>query len=376
MEPWLDQVDDELGLVGETLGDRYLVDMPLGTGAFAIVYRARTLSGRAVAIKVSRTDDEAALFRFGREVKVMESLPASPQLVGYEGHGTTPEGRLFLAMEYVPGPTLKDWLAARPVLTPAEACACVGQIALALQNLHRFDIVHRDLKPGNVLLAVDGEVKLFDFGLVLDKGGLLQMFETDDVLGGRNLAEELERGFVVGTPEYMAAEQFEDAKSPGMPSRTGPASDVFSAGVILYKLITGRPPFALCCEGARPTPLEIVEYLEWRSRVGIMDLFRPPEVDNELWNIMSRALSTVPWMRQPDGKALADELFWYLTARQDTRAPRLPSTSVKSRDTERATAGDGHHLTARELFGDLDLSGSWSWQLPLYQMDRESERPV
>ena len=258
MESWQQDIEDSFGYVGKLLGDRYLVKRPVATGAFAIIYHAVNDAGQEVAIKISRTDEESALFRFDREIKVMESLPSSPQLVGYRSHGTTPDGRLFLAMEYVSGPTLSDWLRARPVLTTTEACACVGQIALALQNLHRFKIVHRDLKPSNVLLSSDGLVKLFDFGLVLDPDGMLQMFETEDILGGRNLAEEVERGMLVGTPEYMPSEQFEDAKTDGPPSRTCPASDVFSAAVILYRLITGDLPFPMICEGDRPSPREIV----------------------------------------------------------------------------------------------------------------------
>jgi serine/threonine-protein kinase len=363
MKPWQREIDDELGFLGQTLGGRYLIEAPLGTGAFAIVYRAQTESGRPVAIKISRTDDEGALFRFGREIKVMESLPESRQLVGYEGHGTTPDGRLYLAMEHVEGPTLSDWLRERPVLTPHEACACVGQVALALQNLHRFNIVHRDLKPSNVLLSVDGVVKLFDFGLVLDPDGMLQMFETQDLLGGRNLAVELERGFVVGTPEYMASEQFEDAKGSGMPSHTKPASDVFSAGVVLYRLITGRLPFPMSCQGERVTPLEIVDYLELRSKTGTRNLVRPPEADPQLWNIISRTLSTVAWMRPKNGKALADELFWYLTTRPEGDSAAL--AAMGSRDTEAPTHDDGGQLNSKELFGDLDLTGSWSWKMPL-----------
>lgn len=361
MELWKDEVEDSFGYVGQLFGGRYRIDRAVATGAFAIVYHATTERGEDVAIKVSQTDDESALFRFGREIKVLEGLPASPQLVAYRSHGTSPDGRLFLAMEYVPGPTLADWLRARPVLSPVEACACVGQIALALQNLHRFQIVHRDLKPSNVLLSRDGLVKLFDFGLVLDRDGMLQMFESEDIVpgGGENLALAVERGLVVGTPEYMAAEQFEDARSEGLPTRTCPASDVFSAGVILYRLITGEVPFPIRTSGERLTPWDIVEYLEWRSRITSADIVCPSGIDgldDVLWSILSRTLSSVPWVRQPDGKALADELFWVLTSgrRQGERRP-VPAAATRAREPG---------LDARDLFGDLDLSGSWSWQLP------------
>ena len=357
------EFEDTMGFVGQLLGGRYFIDRPIGQGAFAIVYHALTQQGEEVAIKVSRIDEKAAIFRFNREVKVMESLPASPHLVAYRGHGSTANGRLFLAMEFVPGPTLADGLRTRPILEPEEAAACVGQIALALQTLHRFQIVHRDLKPSNVLLASDGLVKLFDFGLVLDSERMLRMFESQDILRGQDFAEEIERGIVVGTPEYMAVEQFEDAKATTKPRQTCPASDVFSAGVILYRLITGRVPFPMRFRGKKPTTKEIVDYLEWRTKITALDLVAPPNVDSALWNILSRALSTTPWLRQRDGKALADELFNYVLTldRDKTDTFRRPRTAD---DTQVSPKPQQTRLTAQELFGDLDLSASYSLENP------------
>jgi serine/threonine protein kinase len=307
----------------------------------------------------------------------MESLPSSPHLVAYKSHGTTPEGRLFLAMEYVPGPTLADGLRTRPVLAPVEAAACVGQIALALQTLHRFQIVHRDLKPSNVLLAKDGLVKLFDFGLVLDTQRMLRMFEEEGLpaLRGRDFAEEIERGIVVGTPEYMAVEQFEDAKAgEGDRRQTCLASDVFSAGVILYRLITGRVPFPMRFRGKKPATKEIVDYLQFRTKITTLDLTAPPEIDGALWNILSRALSNVPWMRQPNGKALADELFGYLLQAREASGVRFQPRAEPVVHEDTLVTGPPPELpsgpppppqtrlTAQELFGDLDLSSSFSME--------------
>jgi eukaryotic-like serine/threonine-protein kinase len=358
MGPW--EVEDSLGIVGRLLGGQYVVDRPLGQGAFAIVYHAVNELGEEAAIKLSRTNDRSALFRFDREVKVMESLPRSPHLVAYKSHGKTTTGQLYLAMEYVPGPTLADGLRTRSVLEPDEACACVGQIALALQTLHRFSIVHRDLKPSNVLLSLDGLVKLFDFGLILDPDGMLSMFETSDIVGGKNFAEEVERGMLVGTPEYMAIEQFEDARAPaGTTRKTCPASDVFSAGVILYRMITGAVPFPMRCEGQKPTSKEIIDYLKWRSEISSVDLVPPVAADGALWKILSRALSTEPWVRQPTGKALADELFWYLTSgRSSTIRVSFDGFEEAGEDAEDDEADEPTlpRLKAQELFGDVDLS--------------------
>lgn len=356
MELW--EVTDSLEYVGQRVAGRYTIDRPLGRGSFAIVYHAVTDTGEEVALKFPLTDDPAAVFRFTREIKVMESLPASPHLVRYERHGRTIDGRLYLAMEYVPGPTLAHGLRSRASLDPVEAAACVGQIALALQTLHRFEIVHRDLKPSNVLLAPDGLVKLFDFGLILDTGGMLRMFETRDILQGADIAEKIERGIVVGTPEYMAIEQFHDAKAgPEATPETCPASDVFSAGVILYRLIAGRVPFPLRAKGARPTTREIVEYLQWRSTASSVDISPPPQVDGQLWSVLSRALSTSPAKRQANGKALADELFVYLTSRMSTstfhRTEALEEEEETSIEETTETTAQ-RRMSARELFGDLE----------------------
>jgi serine/threonine-protein kinase len=360
MEPWI--VDDTLGYVGDIVDGRYAIDRALGKGAFAIVYHATSEDGAEVAVKMPLTEEPAALFRFTREIKVMESLPASPNLIEYRTHGRTSDGRLYLAMEFVGGPTLADGLRSRAALAPVEAAAGVGQVALALQSLHRFEIVHRDLKPSNVLIAPDGLIKLFDFGLVLDMQGMLRMFETRDILAGQDIAEKIERGIVVGTPEYMAIEQFEDARAGGRRGQaTCPASDVFSAGVILYRLITGEVPFPLYCADDRPTAKEIIDYLEWRSTVSSVDLEPPAEVDGPLWDVICRALESAPSRRQPDGKALADELFVYLTSRRETVAFRTrrataPHPVDDEPPTDRAARGSTR-LTARELFGDLDLGG-------------------
>jgi serine/threonine protein kinase len=351
-------VKDTLGYVGQTVAGKYAIDRPVGRGAFAIVYHGTAPDGSDVAIKIPCSDEVSASFRFKREIKVMESLPSSSHLVSYMTHGTLPDGSLYLVMEFVDGPTLKDALQTWTVLPPDQACACIGQIALALQTLHRFGIVHRDLKPSNVLLAADGEIKLFDFGLLLDTEGMLRMFEQQDILEGRDFAEAIEEGIVVGTPEYMAIEQFQDARWRGRrPRQTCPASDVFSAGVILYRLITGQLPFPMRLKDDHPRTGEIAKYLMWRTNVSDVDLSPPQQVDGALWGILCRALATAPGKRQANGKALAQELFRYLAARGDTERDEVPILpTVVDDPVIMAEQSAATKLANRELFDDLKSS--------------------
>jgi hypothetical protein len=145
---------------------------------------------------------------------------------------------------------------------------------------------------------------------------------------------------------------------------------VFSAGVILYRLITGRVPFPMRFRGKKPTTKEIVDYLQFRTKFTTLDLVVPPVIDGALWNILSRALSNVPWMRPPSGKALADELFGYLLqtrAASDARPTPLAEPLLHEDTLVSAPPAQPPEprppqtrLTAHELFGDLDLSTSYS----------------
>lgn len=323
--------------VNHILTGGFRLDRLLGVGGFAAVYHARRFDGSEAAVKILLSDAKQAIKRFNREIKVMQSLPESPMLVRYVDRGITDDERPFLVMEYVGGPTLAQNMRARSFLPPDEAAVVLYQLALALEALHRFGVLHRDVKPNNVLMAPDGLVKLFDFGLVLDAEGMLKLFEEEDILDGFEFSEDIERGAIAGTPEYMAPEQFTVSQRGGNPvGNLTPATDVFSVGVILYRLLTGKLPLPMR-RGKRPLTTKVVKkYLLERSRTIERRLHRPPHVDRALWSIVMRSLCTDPSARQPNSKALSTDLFGYMvlgtgTRRQDGEATQVTVGVVPTR---------------------------------------------
>ena len=205
------------------LGDRYTLVEPLGDGGMAEVYLARDNSlGREVALKVLReryADDEEFVERFRREAISAAALN-HPNVVQVYDRGRTEDGAFYMAMEYVPGGTLKERMKAEGSLAPREAAEIASQVADALAVAHDRGIVHRDVKPQNVLLAASGEAKVSDFGIAR-AASTETMTQTDAVLG---------------TLAYMSPEQVRG-------ERVGPASDLYSLGVVLYEMLTGNLPY-------------------------------------------------------------------------------------------------------------------------------------
>ncbi len=314
--------------VGQVLSDRYFVERRIGRGAFASVYIAHHADGPPVAVKMLHTGDAMAQLRFIREIKVMQAIPRSPHLIGYVGQGGLPAGGAYLVMEYEGGPTLREQMS-QGLLSAGNACVVTYQIALALEPLHRYGIVHRDLKPTNVLMTQDGKAKLFDFGLVLDAEGFLRLFEEEDILLGRAFSEDVEGGIIVGTPEYMAIEQFQDASRKEVVERlTSAASDVFSLGVILYRLVTGQFPFPMGIPVEQRGRRDYLNYFRKRTTWKLEDVAQPAMIDDALWSILCRALSDPAVWRYPDAKALADDLQSYLTTGQGVPSLSAPSTDL------------------------------------------------
>jgi serine/threonine-protein kinase len=183
--------------------------------------------GRDLALKVLREDfakDAAFVTRFQREAISAASLN-HPHVVQVYDQGRSEDGRLYIAMEHVPGGNLKDLITRRGPLDPAEAALLASQMAEALGAAHERGIVHRDVKPQNVLLGEAGESKVADFGIALAAS-------TSTTSGTKR---------VFGTASYMSPEQ-------AMGERVGPASDLYSLGVVLYEMLTGTLPFE--AEGA------------------------------------------------------------------------------------------------------------------------------
>jgi hypothetical protein len=206
----------------------------------------------------------------------------------------------------------------RPILEPTKAAAFMAELCGAFVGLHQLGVAHRDVKPENILLARQGGIKLIDFGLLRDAQGILKLLEEQDPLDRHLFAEELDQRILVGTPEYMAPEQFSDASMEDMAEgRTDTWSDVYSLGVILFQLLTGQKLFPMRevvedAEYAR----EMLRYMRWR--LSFSDAHLPPcaGIEPGLDSILRKALRQEPRHRQPDARVLRDDLARYLSTGQ------------------------------------------------------------
>lgn len=268
------------------MGHALVLGDKLGEGTLAEVYRA-TLSApeRAVAVKLLKASvapGSALGQRFVREAQLLAGF-AHQNIPQVFGQSVDDDGRPFLVLELVDGFSLGAVRQGAPEgVLPPDVAALVGlHIARALEHVHLRGIVHRDVKPGNVLLSRRGEVKLVDFGLarVLDD-------PTPDTLG------------VVGSPAYMSPEQV-------LGDRLDYASDVFSFGIVLYELLTGRRPFE---EDPARTVMQKIRLDRYRSP----RLVRP-SVPGMLERILARCLEKNPAHRYPSTGRLCDDLTEFLS---------------------------------------------------------------
>src|SRR5918912_1466562 len=231
-------------LVGLTLDEKYHLDSRIGTGGMGTVYRAtHLLIDRPVAIKVLNphyVEDEAAQTRFRREARAAGRLQHT-NAVTVTDFGTTQDGLVYIVMELLEGRTLRDVLAREAPLDTARAVSMMLQVAAAVGAAHDAGIIHRDLKPANIFIVQRKDappfVKVLDFGIAK-----LAAESVDDDDPHTLTAV----GAMIGTPKYMSPEQCDG-------SPLTPASDVYSLGIILYEMLTGRTPF----DGATPLALAL-----------------------------------------------------------------------------------------------------------------------
>jgi serine/threonine-protein kinase len=253
----------------------------LGRGGVGVVYRAwQPRLQRAVALKMLLAGPFAQVHereRFLREVEAVAGL-RHPNIVPLYDAGEA-DGRPYFTMELVEGGSLAQKIAGVPQ-PAAQAAALVAAVADAVQVAHQNGIIHRDLKPHNILLTSDGTPKVTDFGLArrLENGGALTV-----------------SGAVMGTPSYMAPEQ-----ARGKNDTVGPATDVYALGVVLYELLTGRPPFQA------ETPTATLQQVLADDPVPPRQLNR--RVPRDLETICLKCLHKEPARRYHSAAALAEDL--------------------------------------------------------------------
>ena len=211
-------------LIGRLVDERYRVDEQVARGGMATVYRATdTRLDRTVALKVmhpSFAEDPDFVARFTREARAAARL-SNPHIVKVFDQGQD-GSTIFLAMEYVPSRTLRDVLNQRRQLPVEEAIAIIDPVLQALAAAHAESVVHRDVKPENVLIDTNGHVYVTDFGLARATNS--------------SSTQHITSGLLLGTVAYLSPEQVK----PGVSDER---SDVYSAGIVLFEMLTGSPPF-------------------------------------------------------------------------------------------------------------------------------------
>jgi serine/threonine-protein kinase len=292
-------VDDPL--VGQLLDGRYRVTRRLARGGMATVYEALdTRLNRTIALKVMHpgfAQDREFVARFIREAHAAARLSHPCVVAVYDQ--SADGGHVFIAMEYIAGRTLRDWLADRGRLTPRETFAVLEPVLAALAAAHQAGLVHRDVKPENVLIADDGRVKVADFGLA------------------RAVSNATSTGALIGTVAYLAPELVERGVADQR-------SDVYAAGILLYECLTGAQPFT------GDTPLQIA-YQHVNVDVPPPTAMRP-SLARQLDALVARATAKDPADRPADASAFLAEVVAVrkaLTPAQlDDAAPDSPTIVV------------------------------------------------
>jgi serine/threonine-protein kinase len=306
---------------GRVLDGRYRIGSRIARGGMASVYEATDLRlDRTVAVKVMHPglgDDDEFAARFVREARSAARL-SHPHVVAVYDQGND-DGTVFLAMEYVPGHTLRDVIRKESPMPPARALALLEPVLSALAAAHRAGLVHRDIKPENVLISDQGSVKVADFGLAKAVSADTQHTATGGVL--------------IGTVSYLAPELVVE-------SRSDARADVYAAGVVLFELLTGTKPH----EGESPIQ---VAYKHVHEDVPAPSTL-VPGIPGFVDALVARATARDRDQRPADAAVLLHQLHRVSQALADGVTEDreleadllpLPSTSYGGADTEAAPLG-------------------------------------
>src|ERR1700738_2582995 len=284
----LQSVDDPL--VGQTLAEKYLIERLIKRGGMGAVYLGKhVLMDKTVAIKVLRPSlagDDLIVARFSREAKAASRI-SHPHAVSVTDFGEAENGVVFLVMEYLDGRTLKDIIRSEGPMPLNRVVEITRQVSGALDAAHQQGVVHRDLKSDNIMLS---QTNGGDWAIVLDFG-IAKIQQPEGVRDNDITAANL----VIGTPQYMSPEQC---------SQSGPIdarSDVYSLGVIVFEMLSGRVPFT----GESPT---VIMMKQVQDDPPLMRELRP-DLPAGIDSLVRRALAKQPI----DRFQTAGELYEALT---------------------------------------------------------------
>ncbi len=317
---------------GVVLANKYQIIERIGAGGMGAVYRAREIDfhvDRSVAIKVlppQYAGDPRLTRRFAEEIKIAAQLD-HPHIVPIYFVGREADC-LFFVMKHLRGETLKARVARSGPLPPRFVVRVMGQMARALDSIHRKGAIHRDIKSVNIMIDDDGNATLMDFGIAKMEGG----------------AELTTTGEVLGTAPYMAPEQWHGQKDP--------RSDIYALGIVMYEALTGTPPFV-----SDKLP-EVMDAHLRQAPQPVRDA--RPEVPEALAEVVHRCLEKIPDKRYATAGDLAQALdFVDRSLPPDLPADTPPPAPPPSDDPLAAAiaesdrqVNDGYPRQARQILSD------------------------
>jgi beta-lactam-binding protein with PASTA domain/tRNA A-37 threonylcarbamoyl transferase component Bud32 len=297
-------------MVGKILNSRYELEQLIGSGGMADVYRARdSLLGRTVAVKILHPQfakDPVFIERFRQEAQAAANLN-QPNIVNVYDWGIE-DSTYYLVMEYVKGRDLKDIIVQGGPLLPERAVEIAMAICLALDVAGAHGIVHRDIKPQNIIVTNDGQIKVMDFGIARTAGGSA-MTQT---------------GTIMGTAQYISPEQAQGRVAD-------PRSDLYSLGVVLYEMLTGKVPF----DGENPVAIAYKHVREDPLAPSLIN----PDISPELEAVVMKALAKNPENRYQSAMEMRSDLERCLEGSPVYATPVLPRDDVARGQTQAFSAG-------------------------------------